>query len=157
MKAVRLTDTEIELLTIVGRTRHRETSQQGSEFKQDQKLDGLQISIVGAITEYAVAKHIGAFFSLNADYSPPFPPDLVSKSGSTIDVKCTSKQGGNLNAILRSVQKPVDIYILTEYHAPVVYLMGWIESENFLIDANIKNVGNGDFYSMPQSKLKKFA
>jgi len=157
MKKIHLTDTEIALLTACGKMRHRETSQQGSEFKQDQKLDGLQISIVGAITEYAVAKHIGAFFSLNADYAPPFPPDLVSRAGSTIDVKCTSKQGGNLNAVLRSVQKPVDIYILTEYHAPEVYLIGYIESDQFLIDANIKNVGNGDFYSMPQSKLKKFA
>ena len=156
MKAVRLTDTEIAMLTACGKMRYNETSQHGMDHQQDQRQNGLEMSIIGAITEYAVAKHLQVFFDLNCDYAPPFPPDLVSKSGNTIDVKCTRKQGGHLNAVLRSVKKPVDIYILTEYQPPVVYLVGWIESKILLVDANIKNVGNGSFYSMPQSKLKKF-
>ena len=119
MKAVRLTDTEIAMLTACGKMRYNETSQHGMDHQQDQRQNGLEMSIIGAITEYAVAKHLQVFFDLNCDYAPPFPPDLVSKAGNTIDVKCTRKQGGNLNAVLRSVKKPVDIYILTEYRKTI--------------------------------------
>jgi hypothetical protein len=148
---VHLSGTEMLLLREIGRLRHSVTSEQGTEKRQDKSQDKEQMAIVGVISEYAVAKRLNLHFNLDCDFRN-FGADLVSKSGKEIDVKCT-KPGGNLNAVEWSTKKPADIFVLTEMHKEFVRIIGWISRENFLIRQNQKNVGNGSFYSVPQSKL----
>jgi hypothetical protein len=81
---------------------------------------------------------------------------LVTRSGKTIDVKCASKPGGNLNAVAWSESKPVDVFILTELHTRCVRIIGWIYSKDFLIEDNKNNVGNGEYFSVNQSELIPF-
>ena len=131
-----LTKSEVEICTHVGKYRHAVTSQMGQERKQDTRQNGLQLSVNGVITEYAVAKALNLHFDLNCDFRK-FGADLISHKGATIDVKCTTKEGGALNAVVWSDSKPADIFILAELHYSHVKLAGWIRAEHFLVPEHI--------------------
>lgn len=150
-----ISPSEYAICHFIGQLRHKETSKHGTERRQDQSLDSMQMSIDGVITEYAVAKALGLFFDINCDYRK-FGADLVSKKGKLIDVKSTKQPGGNLNAVVWSGGKPVDVFVLTEIRPTHVRLIGWIDQQTFLQDDNIRDVGNGPFYSLPQSSLRPF-
>ena len=113
------------------------------------------MSIHGVITEYAVSKFLKLPFDLNCDFRK-FGADLITRKGKTIDVKCTSKIGGNLNAVVWSNTKPVDAFVLTEIHTTCVRIIGWISSKDFLVKENLFDVGNGEYYSVSQSELIPF-
>jgi hypothetical protein len=155
MIRVKLSASEIAICNYVGKYRNHITSQHGTERKQDQSQDGLQMSINGVITEYAVSKFLNVHFDLNCDFRK-FGADLISAKGATIDVKCATKEGGNLSAVFWSTDKPCDVFVLTEIHPLHVRIVGWISREDFLQDENIRDVGNGPFYSVPQSRLNHF-
>jgi hypothetical protein len=105
------------------------------------------------MSEYAVAKLLNVHFDFNCDFRK-FGADRIGRSGKTIDVKSTRKQGGNLNAVKWSENKPAEIFILTEIGLDFVNVVGFISREDFLIDANLTDIGNGAFYSVPRNKLK---
>lgn len=155
MIRVHLSATEIHLCNQIGKLRNHITSKHGTERKQDQSQDGLQMSINGVITEYAVSKALNVHFDMNCDFRA-FGADLISAKGNTIDVKCASKEGGNLNAVGWSEKKMADIFVLTEIRHSHVLLVGWIDAKSFLRDENKRDVGNGPFYSIPQSQLNPF-
>lgn len=155
MIRVHLSQTEIMLCQQIGKLRNEITSKHATDRKQDQRQDSVEISINGVFAEYAVSKALNLHFDLNCDYRK-FGADLVSHKGATIDVKCTTKEGGNLNAVIWSDSKPADIFILAELHYSHVKLAGWIRAEHFLISEHLKDVGNGPFYCVPQTKLKPF-
>ncbi len=147
-----LTQSELDICTYVGKYRNHITSAQGTERKQDASLDGLQMSINGVITEYAVAKVLNLHFDVDCTFRK-FGADLITHKDKTIDVKSTMTHGGNLNAVFWSEQKGADIFILTEILASAVGIVGWTPRDRFLVPEHVKDVGNGEFYSMPQSKL----
>jgi hypothetical protein len=149
---VKLSDTEINIINVIGTTRYNITSQQGTERKQS-GANALNMSIDGVFSEYAVAKWMNVHFDFNCDFRK-FGADLKGRTGKTIDVKSTRTKGGNLNAVGWSLNKPADIFILTEIGIDFVDIVGWIERENFLIDSNLSDVGNGAFYTMPRNKLR---
>jgi len=68
--------------------------------------------------------------------------------------KQPAHNGGNLNAVKWSENKPAEIFILTEIGFDFVDVVGFISREDFLIDANLTDVGNGAFYSVPRNKLR---
>ena len=152
---VYLSKSEIAICNYVGKYRHFITSRQGTERKQDASQDSEQMSITGVLTEYSVAKMLNLFFDMNCDFRK-FGADLKSPELGLIDVKCVTKHGGNLSAVLWSSSKPCDAFVLTEIHHAHVLIVGWIESQTLLQDKFLHDVGNGSYYSMPQSYLKKF-
>jgi len=155
MIGVTFSKTELRILRGVGKLRYEITSEQGVEMKQDPRKDPVQIAIDGVLTEYAVAKFLNLHFDLNCDYRK-FGADLISHSGALIDVKSTETMGGNLNATKRSLDKPADLFVLTEIRPSQVAIVGWIGRDRFLCDENLKDVGNGPFYSIPQTRLYPF-
>ena len=152
---VPLSPTEIAICNYIGKMRNHITSQNAKDRQQDKKQDGVQISINGVLTEYAVSKLLKLHFDLNCDYRK-FGADLISHKGKLIDVKCASKIGGNLNAVGWSGTKPVDVFVLTELHSTCVRVIGWIPRKEFLIDENRIDIGNGEYYSVKQSELIPF-
>jgi hypothetical protein len=150
-----LTVTELDICIYIGKMRYSITSQQGTERKQDITQNSLQMSIDGVITEYAVAKTLNLNFDLNCDFRK-FGADLVTADGRTIDVKSTYTVGGPLNAVGWSVEKPCDVFVLTEIHPSHVRIVGWIGRGKFLRPENLKDVGRGEFYSVPQTLLNAF-
>lgn len=157
-KIIELSQTEVQIVEFIAALRFYETSSKGTERKQS-NLDSLQMGVDGVMSEYAVAKHHNIHFDMNCNYRK-FDADLISNKGKKIDVKSTRREGGNLNAVGWSKDKPADIYVLTEIITDElnnkVKLVGWIEKELFLTPENIKDVGNGQFYSIPQNKLHQY-
>lgn len=153
MIRVTFSPSEIEICQMIGKLRHAKTSAHGTEMKQDQSKNSLQMSIDGVFTEYAVSKVLNVHFDMNCEYRK-FGADLVTSKKNKVDVKSTYKVGGNLNAVLWSNSKPADIYVLTEIRPTFINVVGWISKDDFIKDENIINVGNGDFYSIPQSYLE---
>jgi hypothetical protein len=113
------------------------------------------MSVNGVLTEYAVSKYLKLPFDLNCDFRK-FGADLVTRKGKKIDVKCASKIGGNLNAVVWSGTKPVDVFVLTELHTSCVRVIGWIYREDFLIEQHLIDIGNGAYYSVKPSQLTPF-
>ena len=108
-----------------------------------------------SLTEYAVSKYLKLPFDLNCDFRK-FGADLVTRKGKKIDVKCAKTIGGNLNAVAWSNTKPVDVFVLTELHTSCVRLIGWIYREDFLVEENLVDIGNGHYYSVKPSQLTPF-
>jgi hypothetical protein len=150
-----LTVTELDICMYIGKMRYTTTAQHRPEGKKDTKQNGLQMCIDGVITEYAVAKTLNLNFDLNCDFRK-FGADLTLQDGRTLDVKSTYTVGGNLNAVKWSVEKPCDVFVLTEIHPSHVRIVGWIGRGKFLRPENLKDVGRGEFYSVPQTLLNAF-
>ena len=152
---VPLTSSEIMVCNYIGRLRNHVTSQHAKDRIQDKTQDSVQISVNGVLTEYAVSKYLKLPFDLNCDFRK-FGADLVTRKGKKIDVKCAKTIGGNLNAVAWSGKKPVDVFVLTELHTSCVRLIGWIYREDFLIEENLVDIGNGQYYSVKPSQLTPF-
>ena len=144
---VPLTSSEIMVCNYIGKLRNHVTSKHAQ--------DGVQMSVNGVLTEYAVSKYLKLPFDLNCDFRK-FGADLVTRKGKKIDVKCASKIGGNLNAVVWSGTKPVDVFVLTELHTSCVRVIGWIYREDFLVEENLIDIGNGAYYSVKPSQLTPF-
>jgi hypothetical protein len=147
-----LTITEMQVLEFVAGRRYEITSSRTTEMIQSSKRP-FQIVLDGVWGEYAVSKMLNLHFDLNCDYRK-FEADLTSHKGNFIDVKSTTTEGGNLNAVGWSRTKPADIFILCEIHHDHVDVIGWIDRHTFLVEDNIYDIGNGPFYSLPQKYLK---
>jgi len=152
---VPLTASEIMVCNYIGKLRNYVTSKHAQDRKQDKTQDGVQMSINGVLTEYAVSKYLKLPFDLNCDFRK-FGADLVTRKGKKIDVKCASKIGGNLNAVVWSGTKPVDVFVLTELHTSCVRVIGWIYRDDFLVEQHLIDVGNGAYYSVKPSQLTPF-
>lgn len=152
---VPLTETEIDICNYIGNMRYKITSEMASDMRQTENLNSIQMVIDGVVSEYAVSKLLNLNFDFNCDFRK-FGADFVSSKGSLIDVKCTRRSGGHLNAVRWSVDKPVDIFILTEILTSHVRVVGWIRREDFLKEENLIDVGNGLFYGVDQSQLTPF-
>ena len=150
-----LTVTELDICMYIGKMRYTITAQHRSEGKQDIKQNGLQMCIDGVITEYAVAKTLNLNFDFNCDFRK-FGADLTLQDGRTLDVKSTYTKDGPLNAVKWSVEKSCDVFVLTEIHPSHVRIVGWIGRGKFLRDENLRDVGRGEFYSVPQTYLNAF-
>lgn len=155
MIGIKLTPSEISICNYVAKYRDYETSKNAKERIQSKKQNALELLTYGTIAEYAVAKYLNLNFDLNCEFRK-FGADLTTHTGKTIDVKCSQTQGGNLNAVDWSANKPCDVFVLTEIHYSHVALVGWIDRASFLTETNKRDVGNGPFYSVPQSKLIAF-
>lgn len=149
------TKTEYDICCYIGKLRYSITSQHVPENIQDIKQNPEQLCIDGVLTEYAVAKTLNLNFDLNCDFRK-FGADLMTHDGRALEVKSTKTSGGNLNAVKGSVAKPAAIFVLTEIHPSHVRLVGWIGRTRFLHPDNMRNVGHGEFYSIPQSALYPF-
>lgn len=153
MIVIQLTTTELQILDYVATRRYIETSSKGKEMQQDTSRSPWQLCLDGVYGEYAVGKHFNLFFDLNCNYRK-FGPDFVRNDGTKIDVKSTRHIGGPINAAEWSINKPADIYILTEIYDDKVAIIGWVDRDTFLVDSNKHQIGNNKpYYCLPQNYL----
>jgi hypothetical protein len=156
MIRVSLTKTEFAVIEYVGKLRSQVTSALGTDMLQDVNMNGIQSSIDGVLTEYAVAKYLNLHLDLNCDFRK-FGADLVSAKGATIDVKSTRAAGGSLNAVGWSTCKTADIFVLTEILHSAVGIVGWIHRDSFLRNENVVTPkGRKPYYSVSRDKLTPF-
>ena len=153
MIKIALTDSEVEICSLIGQIRHMKTSAQCAEQIQS-NLDPVQISIDGVLSEYIVAKHKGLFLDLNCEVRK-FGADLIS-NGKKIDIKSTRKEGGDLNIRITHKDKDYDFYVLVELtENDNGIIVGYISRDNAIKDENIVVNPNGNpYYKISRSMLK---
>jgi hypothetical protein len=152
---VYFTQTEYDICRYIGEMRYKITAQHVPDNRQDATQDPMQMCVDGVLTEYAVAKTLNLSFDLNCDFRQ-FGADLTTRDGKPLEVKSTKTVGGNLNAVKGSAEKPAAFFVLTEIHSSHVRIVGWIGRERFLHPDNLKDIGRGSFYSVPQISLVPF-
>lgn len=153
MIKIGLTDSEVEICSMIGQIRHLKTSAQCAEQIQS-NLDPVQISIDGVLSEYIVAKHKGLFLDLNCEVRK-FGADLIS-NGKKIDIKSTRKEGGDLNIRITHKDKDYDFYVLVELtQNDNGIIVGYISRDNAIKDENIVVNPNGNpYYKISRNQLK---
>lgn len=159
MIKVELTGTECRLLQHIGILRNEQTGRVAKEQIQS-KLNPLQISIDGALSEYMVAKHFGYFFDINCDVRK-FGADLFTKTKMSIDVKSTRNPNGVMSIrkqMDESKQNKYDIYILVELDKENNgYIIGWIYGDDAIHESNIHQIEQREpYYKITREQLTQF-
>lgn len=154
MREVKLSESEVRILTGIGKLRNKNTSSVCAEQIQS-TLNPTQISIDGVLSEYMVAKHKGWFFDLNCDVRQ-FGADFITPEGLKIDVKSTRSEGGPLNIRYTHKDKDYDFYILVELHrADKGIIVGAISARSALQESNLAVNKDGlPYFKVDRSQLK---
>ena len=87
--------------------------------------------------------------------------DLVTHSGTRIDVKTTTYATGRLLAKINTAYESIDVFVLvtTDYlyqnhRRPAFTVRGWATKEQLINPGNIINLGHGDGYGLTQDQLQ---
>ena len=108
------TDSEMKLLDAIAKFRNKKTNERtGNQNKSG--LDDFKITQWGVYAEYVVAKKLNLFFDWNCEYRVPFPMDLISQDGKTVDVKCTQWFSNRLNVKQDNYKQKPDYYVATQF------------------------------------------
>jgi hypothetical protein len=137
MKKYKLSEVEKATLTILAALRHSGAALQDHKTLSNVAPYMLDMNFTGLVGEYAYAKRFNLFFDpvpqVVKDVSELSEVDLRAKSGLTIDVKTTTKEGQGLiiNEYKLRRKKKVDIYALCYYSRKesTAHLLGYIESK----------------------------
>ena len=150
-----LNESECNVATNHGLSRYFNNREKGTN-NQSHKVGNHPIfkEVDGVGGEIAVAK----FFNVFPDIDPTPRSggcDLVTKTGVRVEVKTTDYAKGRLIAQKwKEEQKCSDIYVLVIGTLPTFKIIGWIASEDLLLDENVKTELSGECYSVTQDKLK---
>lgn len=159
MIKIELSETECRLLQHIGILRYEKTGRVAKEQIQS-KINPVEISIDGALSEYIVAKHFNLFFDINCDYRK-FGADLISKNNMSIDVKSTRIENGAMSIrkqMDETRQRKYDIYVLVQLDENNNgYIIGWIYGIDAIHESNIYQIEQKEpYYKITRDKLNKF-
>ena len=80
--------------------------------------------------------------------------DLVTHSGTRIDVKTTKYATGRLLAKINTAYESIDVFVLVTTDYPTFTVRGWATKEQLINPENIINLGHGDGYGLNQDQLQ---
>ena len=80
--------------------------------------------------------------------------DLVTHSGTRIDVKTTKYATGRLLAKINTAYESIDVFVLVTTDYPTFTVRGWATKEKLINPENIINIGHGDGYGLNQDQLQ---
>ncbi len=80
--------------------------------------------------------------------------DLVTHSGTRIDVKTTTYATGRLLAKINTAYESIDVFVLVTTDYPTFTVRGWATKEQLINPGNIINLGHGDGYGLNQDQLQ---
>ena len=80
--------------------------------------------------------------------------DLVTHSGTRIDVKTTKYATGRLLAKINTAYESIDVFVLVTTDYPTFTVRGWTTKEQLINPENIINLGHGDGSGLNQDQLQ---
>jgi len=150
---VNLTDEELLICRTLGMMR-RSVAMKNNKDQQVGKDCVWSIDIDGVVSEYCVAKILNVFMDLSFNGKKK-SHDLIA-NGKTVDVKSTRHKNGRLLATLGKKDDSCDVYVLSIVDDAGADIVGWVNSNDLLIDRNKIDLGYGLTYGMTQDRLTKF-
>lgn len=153
MSRVNLTEAELLVCRLLGVMRRSAAMNNVTDQKVGKK-DTWEMDVDGVVGEFCAAKRLNVFPDLTVGIRSG-GHDLISKTKQTVDVKSTRVKDGHLLATLDKADKSCDIYVLVivdDFGGDVV---GWTSKEELFLEENIKKLGHGPGYALPQERLNK--
>ena len=148
-----LTDLEQELCTKGAEMRYNVARSSGVKNGKIGPQTNKETDLLGLGGELAVAKWLNVYPDLTI-YPRQGGVDLLSSSGSRIDVKTTKYSTGMLLAKINTSYKDIDIFILVTSDYPTFKIRGWATKDDLLNPKNIVNLGHGNGYGLKQNQLR---
>jgi len=154
MKKITLNNQEIKLGTWVGNCRQKTAEKRNLKNLNKSGYNDHYIHINGALGELAFAKLFATYpHSVLDEMGSRCIYDVWINDLGGVDVKTTSNLKGSLNVEFHKRDYPADYYALMLGSNNSFYFAGIISKEKLFIEDNLKNVGNGDFYSINSESL----
>ena len=155
-RKVSLTAIEQRLVKPVAKARSDSNRKEGLTDRKISPTDGLELDILGFGGELAFCKAFNLYPDLYVKPRKPIDDkgDAVF-GGLGLDVKTNSRDNGDLLIASWKPSKYVQGYALMTGKFPVFTYRGMIEAEEATQPWWLKDLGRGESYVIPQSKLKE--
>jgi len=151
--SITLSDSELMTCRVIGNM--RSLCARGNQVNDAIMNDGFGMVMdeVGVIGEYAFCKLQNIFFD----------PSVSPRSGSydcvfmgfRFDIKTTTRQDGRLLATKKR-NPDVDAFALAIVNGNEVSFPGFYLAKDLYVESNLKDLGHGEGYAVPQSMLKRW-
>jgi hypothetical protein len=127
------------------------------KYKKDKSMSLLEMNKNGFGAELAFCRLCKVTFdSSTVEKESHFNKvDATLPDGTTVDVKTTVHKNGKLIVRHGKEQKVVDVYALLTGTFPTFTFCGWISYEGIIKIEHTENLGWGNAYSLPQTKLNQ--
>lgn len=149
---ITLSDGEQRIARFLARERFTRARDAGIENRRMGPQSDEQTDLEGIGAEMAYCKMVNVWPDLSYGHRPD--ADALLPNGESVDVKATRWKTGRLIVALWKRNKAPDRYVLMVGEFPTYRYAGEIEAENIMIEDNIKDLGHGPVYALPQSALK---
>jgi hypothetical protein len=153
MEPITLADSELATCRMIGNMRAICARSNNVNDTIVNKGSGLEMDEWGVVGEYAFCKLNNIFFD----------PSISPRSGSydfvfhgvRFDMKTTTLKDGQLLATMKQ-NKDVDAFALAILTNNVVTFPGYCLARDMYKPENIKNLGRGEGYAIPQLRLRRW-
>lgn len=148
---VTLNEVEQRLAQYVAKRRTQMNREKGTKNRKIgvQDCDTTELEGIGA--EIFYNKVMNTYPDLSVTQAPD--EDCVSRAGLTVDVKGTKRPNGHLIASVWKKEKTTQVYALVIGTFPTYRIAGHYYAEELFKDENLKDLGYGPVYGVPQEKL----
>jgi hypothetical protein len=144
---------ELAIARQMGKMRNQAARRAGFRNRRKDPRGDEWVDAQGAIGELCFCNLTNCYPSFDA--TRPSGYDCIW-NGKRVDVKCTPVANGRLLAVTSKKPDDADIYALVTGTWPGPFTWrGWAWADELLRDENIVNLGRGECYGLPQSKLRR--
>ena len=110
----------------------------------------------GVAAEIAFCKLCNVYPDLDIDADAVLPDfDCTTPEHGRVDVKVTKYLDGNLIAYMGKVDHCADCYALMVGEFAVYECKGWATAAELFRTENVRDLGHGPVYALPQNRLRK--
>lgn len=149
---ITLSEGEQRIARFLARERYTRAREQGIENRRIGPQSDEQTDLEGIGAELAYCKLKNLWPDLSYGHRPD--EDCVGHDGERIDVKATRWPNGRLIVAQWKRGKRPDKYALMIGEFPTYRFAGEMEAEHVFMDGNLADLGHGEVYAIPQSRLR---
>jgi hypothetical protein len=145
---------ELVICQTIAAMRHQTNRSSNVKDRQRGNQDKIAIDVDGMIGEVAAAKML----NLCPDFTVGQRSgghDLIGRTGKTIDVKATRRSDGQLLGEIKKKDACCDVYMLMIVDDHGAVFAGWAWGHELFDEANLVDLGHGQTYALPQSRLRQ--
>lgn len=148
---ITLNNIEQRVSKAIAKARYKNARDKNVTDKKIGDQSNWETDLEGIGSEIAAAKAFNVYPDLEVGHIPT--ADLVI-DGYTIDIKSTKYATGHLLATKTKLDRQCDVYVLVVGTFPNYELKGWCSKSDLFKPENLKDLGMGEGYALPQDKLK---
>lgn len=153
---VTLNEIEVEICEMLAKRRFVSNRKNGVHDAKIGPQSNRETDVDGICAEFAFAKALNLYpdFSISPRKGGV---ELISRRRKRVDVKQTKYAHGKLLVTQNTQVADADIYVLVTGQMPVFQIAGWASAHQVIVPENLRDLGYGNTYCLPQSGLTPFS